>query len=248
MNDTPPVRIAMWSGPRNISTAMMRSFENRPDCVVWDEPFYAAYLAKTGLHHPMYREVIAAGMEDPADVVKAILGPVPGNKPVFYQKHMLQHMIDGVPEDWFGDVSHAFLIRDPEKMVASYAKKRAEVEAEDLGYTQLERIYAHVESLTGNGAPVIDADEFLANPDGMLRALCDALAIPFYKEMLSWPSGTRDSDGVWAEHWYEAVRRSTGFQVPEYENVNLESVHQKIADACLPHYTKFKSISLSAKK
>jgi len=112
------VRIAMWSGPRNISTAMMRSFENRGDCAVVDEPFYAHYLARTGLDHPARDEVIAAGETDWHDVVAMLTGPVPGGRTVFYQKHMTHHMLPHIGHEWFADVAHVFLIRDPREVLA----------------------------------------------------------------------------------------------------------------------------------
>ncbi len=239
-------RIAMWSGPRNISTAMMRAFENRPDCVVWDEPFYAAYLVMTGIDHPMRDEVIAAGLQNPKDVVAAVTGPVPYNAPVYYQKHMLQHMVPDMPRGWLGQVDHAFLIRDPAKMVASYAKKRAEVSAEDLGYVKLDEIYNQVASVTGTAPPVLDADDILSAPEAMLSALCASLGIPFTEKMLSWPEGERQSDGAWAPHWYGAVWKSTGFQKPAPVALDLDNHHQQIADACMPYYEKYKALALTA--
>ncbi len=241
------VRIAMWSGPRNISTAMMRSFENRADCSVWDEPFYASYLEHSGVRHPMHEEIIAAGLPKPRDVVDRLLGPVPGGASVFYQKHMLHHMRAEVPRGWFANVKHAFLIRHPQKVVASYAKKRAEVEAEDLGFGLLDEIYRQVCDITGEAPLILDCDAILAQPETMLRQLCENVGIPFTTDMLNWPSGERESDGVWGAHWYGAVWRSTGFQIPLRDEVCLDAHQQNVVEACRPAYEKFAGLALAPK-
>jgi hypothetical protein len=239
------VRIAMWSGPRNISTAMMRSFENRDDCAVWDEPLYAVYLKHSGVRHPMHEEIVAAGVSEPQDVERALLGPVPGGASLFYQKHMLHHMLDSVPRTWFAGFKHAFLIRHPEKVVASYAKKRAQVDAADLGFGLLEEIYRQVCDTTGQAPPILDSDTILGHPDAMLCKLCKALDIPFTHKMLAWPPGKRESDGVWGDHWYGAVWRSTGFQKPGTARVKLSASQQNVADACRPAYERFASLAVT---
>ena len=135
------VRIAMWSGPRNISTAMMRSFENRPDCAVVDEPFYAAYLARTGLDHPMRDEVLASQSTDWRVVADGLTGDAPGGRPVFYQKQMTHHMLPDFGLDWSGTCVNAFLIRDPAAVLASYVQKRAEVTLEDIGVARQRELF-----------------------------------------------------------------------------------------------------------
>lgn len=199
-----PVRIAMWSGPRNLSTALMRSFENRADCSVVDEPLYAYYLAETGLDHPGREDVLASQPQDWPSVVAAITsGPVA--TPVQYQKHMTHHLLPAVDRGALAGLQHAFLIRDPERVLVSYSKVRDEPTLADLGLPQQVEIFERF------GGPVVDAADLLAAPEGVLRRLCAALGLAFDPAMLSWPAGPRDSDGVWAPHWYAGVEASTGF-------------------------------------
>ena len=234
----PPIRIAMWSGPRNISTAMMRSFENRPDTAVWDEPFYAAYLKATELDHPMRAEVIAAGETDPDRVAAAILGPVPGDALIYYQKHMSHHMLPSFSRDWIHRIINCFLIRKPDNVVASYAAKRQDVELPDIGFVQQAEIFDEVADRLGNAPPVLDARDVLEQPDRCLRALCTVCGITFMEEMLRWPPGQRDSDGAWAPHWYGSVEQSTGFGAPNPDVTDLPANLARIADAARPYYQK----------
>ena len=232
-----PVRIAMWSGPRNISTAMMRSFEARPDTAVIDEPFYAAYLAATGLDHPMYDEILASQSTDWRDVVARVLGPVPGARSLYYQKHMTHHMLPGFGRDWIAQVRNAFLIRDPGAVVASYVQKRGEVSLDDIGVVQQRQIFEREADRQGAAPPVIDGDDVLRAPAAMLVRLCAALAIPYTDAMLAWPAGRRATDGVWAPAWYAAVEQSTGFGPPVDRGRDPLPAHlQRIADAAQPHY------------
>ncbi len=241
MNDIPIKRLAMWSGPRNISTAMMRAFENRPDCAVWDEPFYAAYLQHSGVVHPMQSEIIADGLPNPEDVVKGLLGATPDGEPLFYQKHMSHHMIDAMPRDWFSQVTHGFLLRHPERVTASYAAKRAEVTLEDIGFPQLAEIFDQICDATGKAPPVLDSDAVPANPKPHLEALCNAWEIPFTDAMLAWPAGKRSTDGVWAEWWYGQVWKSTGFHAGPPKTIELTAEQQKVADAAMPHYERMRA-------
>jgi hypothetical protein len=231
-----PVRIAMWSGPRNISTAMMRSFENRGDCAVVDEPFYAHYLQRTQLDHPGRDEVIAAGETDWRRVVDQLIGPVPDGKPLFYQKHMTHHMLPHIGHAWFADVAHVFLIRDPREVLASYLKSRPHASAEDIGVLQEAALYDEIAARTGTSPPVIDADEFLKAPEAHLRALCNLLQIPFTPRMLRWPPGPRSSDGIWAPYWYDAVRKSTGFEASHPRDLSICAEHRTVIDCCQPVY------------
>lgn len=239
-HDHGPLRIAMWSGPRNLSTAMMRAWENRGDCAVSDEPFYAHYLAETGLDHPVRDEVIADGETDWRKVAAAMTGAVPGDRPIWYQKHMCHHMLAHIDHDWMGQLSHAFLIRDPAEVVASYLKSRDTVCEEDIGLPQEVRLFDEVCDRFGTAPPVIDADEFLRDPEAHLRALCRHFAIPFREGMLHWPAGPRDSDGIWAPHWYAAVWSSTGFEPPRPRDIRLEGEAARVADACRPLYEKLR--------
>lgn len=240
------VRIAMWSGPRNISTAMMRSFENRPDTAVWDEPFYAAYLAATGLDHPMRAEILAAHQSDPAIVAAGVLGPIPGGRTVFYQKHMTHHMLPGFPLDWIGHVANAFLIRRPESVLASYVVKREAVTLEDIGVRAQAEIFERVADRLGHAPPVVEGNDVLADPGGTLSRLCEAVGIPFRTEMLSWPAGRRDTDGVWAPHWYHAVEASTGFGPPrdDVDRATLPAALARIAEAATPFYERLARFAL----
>jgi hypothetical protein len=227
----------MWSGPRNISTAMMRSFENRPDTVVWDEPLYAWFLKRTGIDHPMRDEVLAAHDSDLDAVTRrAARDPLPPGKTVFYQKHMTHHLLPEAPRGWIDELTNCFLIRDPRLMLASYVRKRAEVTAADLGLEQQTELFERERRRTGRVPPVVDSDDVLRAPAGALRALCAAVGIPFTDRMLSWPAGARDTDGIWGEHWYDAVRASTGFAPWRPRSAELPRELEAIAAECAPHY------------
>ncbi len=236
-----PARIAMWSGPRNISTAMMRAFGNRRDCAVADEPFYAAYLAATGLDHPLRDEVIASQPTDWRAVAAALTGPVPEGKAIWYQKHMTHHMIPSFGRDWIDRCDNAFLIRAPETVLASYAQKRErDFSLEEIGLPAQVALFERAAERLGGPPPVVDGQDMLADPRGMLASLCVALRISFDEAMLSWPPGRRASDGVWAPAWYDAVERSTGFAPPrrEIEFDELPDSLKPIAEAARPFYER----------
>lgn len=233
-----PVRIAMWSGPRNLSTAMMRAWENRGDTAVWDEPFYACYLAATGADHPGADEVIAAGETDWRRVVRRLTGAVPDGQPLFFQKHMTHHLLPDMGRAWTGEVVNCFLIRDPREVIASYAQVRETVTADDVGMLQQAGIFDFVAGGRGHPPLVVDARDLLENPAGMLRALCERIGIEFSGRMLSWPSGPRASDGVWARHWYGSVYRSTGFEPYVSKAHRLPTRLEPLAAACEPHYRR----------
>lgn len=209
-----PVRIAMWSGPRNISTAMMRSWGNRPDTFVCDEPFYASYLEATRREHPGRDEVIAHGETDWRKVIAQLTGPVPGGKRIFYQKQMTHHLLPEIDRGWLGAVTNCFLIRDPAEVIISYIRKNNDPALEDVGFVQQAEIFDWVRGHTGRVPPVIDARDVLENPERILRLLCDAVSVEFIAEMLSWPPGLRETDGIWAKHWYGEVASTTSFQRP----------------------------------
>ncbi len=233
-----PVRVAMWSGPRNISTAMMRAFENRPDCAVIDEPLYAAYLAATGLEHPGRDEIIAAGNTDWRRVAQHLTGPVPDGRAVWYQKHMTHHLLPGMDLAWVHALTNVFLIREPAEVVDSYLKSRATVTPSDIGLLQQETLYDEVLRATGKPPMVIAAEDFLRGPEAQLRALCQHVGIAFSDRMLHWPAGPRASDGVWAPHWYAAVWRSTGFEPVRPRVPQLDAAAQAVAEACRPAYER----------
>lgn len=203
------MRIAMWSGPRNLSTAMMYSFGARSDCAVWDEPFYAAYLAESGADHPLAAEIIGAHEPDPERVAARCLGPIPGGRAHFYMKHMPHHMLPDFPLDWAGSCVNIHLIRHPARVIASYGAKRAQMTLEDIGFPQQAALFDRL------GGLVVDSADIRADPEGLLQRLCAEIGLPFDPAMLHWPEGGRSEDGVWARHWYGAIHRSTGFAGPE---------------------------------
>ncbi len=221
----------MWSGPRTISTALMRSWENRPDTVVADEPLYGFYLASTGIQHPGRDEIIQSMPNGWRQVLSELtLAPLPAGKSICYAKHMTHHLLPEVDRDALAGFSHAFLIRDPRQLLASYAKVRAEPVLADLGLEQ------QVEIFRAFGGPVVDAGDILRRPEPALRALCEALGVPFEAAMLSWPAGPRDTDGVWAKYWYDSVWRSTGFGPYREPTVDLPPRLEPLAAACRPFY------------
>ena len=241
-----PIRIAMWSGPRNISTAMMRSFENRADAAVIDEPFYAAYLAATGIDHPFREKTLAAYPNDWRDVVRIVLGPAPEGRAIFYQKHMTHHMLPAFGRDWTGACRNAFLIRAPEDVLSSYVEKRENVTLADIGFVQQRELFEREADRLGRAPPVIDGADVLADPRGTLTALCGALAISFSERMLRWPAGKRASDGIWAPAWYDAVERSTGFAPRPHDRPPLRDELKRMAVTVRPHYERLAAFKLHA--
>jgi hypothetical protein len=251
MNAQPPapLRIAMWSGPRNVSTAMMRAFGNRADCAVSDEPFYAAYLAATGLDHPMRAEVIASQPTDWRVVAAAMVGPAPGGKALWYQKQMTHHMLPDFGRDWIDGLANAFLIRAPEAVIASYAQKRpGPIALDEIGLPAQLALFERAADRLGHAPPVIDGRDLQADPRAMLSALCAALGLAFDPAMLAWPPGRRASDGVWAPAWYEAVERSTGFAPPRAEPRfdDLPDSLKGVAAAARPLYERLARHRLKA--
>jgi hypothetical protein len=235
---TAPLRIAMWSGPRNVSTALMRAWENRSDTAVWDEPLYAHYLATTGIDHPGAAEVIAAGDTDWRRVVSRLVGPAPDRRAILYQKHMTHHLLPGIDRAWLTQVTNAFLIRDPRAVLASYERVRQNVTLADVGVLQQADIWTWVRAHTGQEPPIVDARDLLGDPGRMLRLLCDALGVPFDAAMLSWRAGPRASDGVWAKHWYGSVWKSTGFEPYVAHDVKLPPALEQLAESCEEPYRR----------
>jgi hypothetical protein len=225
----------MWSGPRNISTAMMRSFSSRSDTAVSDEPFYGAYLKQTGEPHAMAAEIIADMDCDWQSVAATMRGPAPDDKPIWYQKHMSHHMEGSVNIDDFPDHAHIFLIRDPALMVASYRLKNELVDARQLGFDRLVDYHNRVSEKLGCAAPVIDGNAVLANPSDVLQKLCVAIDIQWDPAMLRWAKGAHPGDGVWGAHWYNAVVASEGFGAPTAPS-RLLAHEQRIADECRDAY------------
>ena len=232
----PPRHIAVWSGPRNISTAMMRSWGSRPDTYVSDEPLYAHYLSATGLNHPGRDEVIATGESDWRKAVECITGPVPENCSIWYQKHMSHHLLPEIGREWLGDVANGFLIRDPREVLASYIQRRETVTLQDLGFRELIEIFELVLDRTGKPPPVIDARDVLSDPARLVPLFCEALGIEFRDDMLRWEAGPRATDGVWAKHWYDTVERSTGFAPYKPKDIRLPDELEVLAEECQSLY------------
>ena len=229
------MRIAMWSGPRNLSTAMMYAFGSRSDFAVVDEPFYAAYLALSGLDHPMRDEIIASQPTDSAKVIESLLGSIPAGKAHFYQKHMSQHMLPEIPRDWIFKVRNVFLIRHPARVAASFSAKYDDPTLSDIGFVQQAELFDQL--IDANAKPiVIDSSDIRRDPETMLTRLCTALDLNWDPAMLSWPEGGHADDGVWATHWYGAVHRSTGFAPVESDLPDLTIRQSALSEAAMPAY------------
>jgi len=220
----------MWSGPRNLSTAMMYAFGNRSDFAIWDEPFYAPYLDATGVDHPMRDEVLAAHEIDPQVVARRCIDSIPAQKPHFYMKHMPHHMVDGFPLDWAKECVNVHLIRHPARVIASYGAKRGSMTLDDIGFEAQARLYDTL------GGIIIDSADIRADPEGKLRQLCEAIDLPFDPAMLSWKAGPRPEDGVWARHWYNAVHQSTGFAGAEGQLPVLSGRDAELLEETMPAY------------
>jgi hypothetical protein len=228
----------MWSGPRNISTTLMRSWGARPDTFVCDEPLYAHYLLVSGAPHPGREQVIAGYETDWRRVAQWLTGPVPGSRHIFYQKHMAKHLLPDVGRDWLDALTHAFLIRDPAGMLASFARVIPNATLEDTGLPLQCELFDRVAQRSGRAPPVIDSRDVLQDPPGVLAQLCAALGVPYLEAMLHWPPGRRDTDGVWAPHWYAAVEASTGFAPPPPPAAGPPPALARLCEQCLPWYER----------
>jgi hypothetical protein len=216
---------------------MMYSFGARSDCAVVDEPFYGPYLRMTGLKHPMYQEILASRPEEADKVAANLLGSIPAQKPHFYQKHMTQHMISGMPRDWMKDVVNVFLIRHPARVIASFGAKWDGFGLDDIGFTQQTELFEYVKAL-GQTPVVVDSADIRRDPETMLRKLCQVIGLKFETAMLSWPKGGHPDDGVWAAHWYGAVHQSTGFAKAEGALPKLSGKAAELSELALPHYER----------
>lgn len=230
-----PVRIAMWSCSRNLSTAMMRAWGSRGDTVVLDEPLYAPWLKLSGAQHPLRDKILAHHEPDWTRVVDALCGPQPA--PVLYEKHISKHLRPELDRGWLATHRHAFLVRDPVPMLASFARKLEEVTVEETGLPQQAELWRWLKAEHGVEAPIVDSRDVQQNPQGTLRRLCAALDVPWDPAMLSWAPGLRPTDGIWAPHWYDGVVRSTGFAPHQPRDVVLTDALREVADACQPAWT-----------
>ncbi len=229
-------RIAMWSGPRNISTALMRSFGSRDDSLVVDEPLYSFYLRASGVEHPGREAILKSQPDDWRRVARQLTDPLDGGEAVYYQKHMSHHLLPQVERAWMRSLTHAFLIRESRAMLASYNKKRERATLEDLGLPQQVALYKWLEEQGLDSPPVIDSRQVLEDPGSSLEALCHALGIEYQAAMLSWEPGIHDTDGVWASHWYDAVVSSTGFHPYQAKPIELTPELESVALKAVPYY------------
>lgn len=233
---TEPLRIAMWSGPRNISTAMLRAFGNRPDTAVTDEPLYGFYLRQTELDHPGRDEVIAAQPENWEIVAERLCGAPPDGRTVWYQKHMSHHLLPEIGRDWLDKLTNCFLIRDPREVLASYTRVRESATLEDTGLPQQAALFEQIYERTGTPPPVLESKDVLCDPRNLLTLFCNAVGITFSDSMLSWAPGPRPTDGVWSKYWYDSVEGSTGFVAYKPKTVELTDKLEALAEACMPYY------------
>ena len=235
-------KIAMWSGPRNISTALMRSFENRTDTFVIDEPFYAFYLKKTGYNHPLRDQILKSQSTNYKKIVEICLDGLKDKRPIFYQKQMSHHMPNEYNLNWIKNIKNCFLIRDPKLVIASFNEKFVIKSVEQLGYIQQYKIYNIVKNY--EEPIIIDSKDILENPENILKKLCKKLKIKFEKQMLIWPSGARKTDGVWASHWYKNVFKSTRFVKSGKRVLKLPESLKDIYLECMEYYSVLKKFSL----
>ena len=226
----------MWSGPRNISTALMRSWESRSDTFVIDEPFYAHYLSVTNVDHPGRDEIVQSGETDQSVVSKGLISDIDDSCSIYFQKHMTHHMIPSVDRDWMKDVVNCFLIRDPKDMILSYTKVNSNLSMHLLGLEEQYELFEYVTKINGRAPPVVDSKDILLDPRETLRLLCEKIGVVFSEEMLSWSKGVRDTDGIWAKYWYDNVINSTGFNIYRQKDDDVPSKYLGLYDECIKIY------------
>ena len=228
----------MWSGPRNISTALMRSWESRSDTFVIDEPFYAHYLSVTNVDHPGRDEIVQSGETDQSVVSKGLISDIDDSCSIYFQKHMTHHMIPSVGREWMKDVVNCFLIRDPKDMILSYTKVNSNLSMHLLGLEDQYELFEYVTKINGRAPTVVDSKDILLDPRETLRLLCEKLGVIFSEEMLSWSKGVRDTDGIWSKYWYDNVINSTGFNTYTEKNEVIRDEYLQLYEDCLKIYEK----------
>ena len=238
------IRIAMWSGPRNISTAMMRAWESRADTFVIDEPFYAYYLNETNLDHPGKEKVISEGELDVGKISNGLINDESGSCSVYYQKHITHHLLDSIDRSWMKSVKNCFLIRDPKDMILSYSKVHSDLNMHLLGIEEQYEIFEYVRDLTGEIPPVIDSKDVLTNPSDLLRKFCNKIGVIFSEEMLSWPRGARETDGNWGKYWYKNVVNSTGFNSYKPKTEEVPEKYRELYAECYLFYEKLYNLRI----
>ena len=231
------MRIACWSGPRNISTALMRSWSSRKDSFVSDEPFYAYYLKEQQLKHPMYKEIIEHYPNKYENVITSLTSEIPNSKEHWYQKHMAHHLIDLSNIDWIKNFENCILIRHPKDVINSYLKKNILTHVDELGYPQQYKIMRYLDSI-GKKFIVIDSNILLSNPKKILSQWCSSIDLEFDISMLKWEKGNHPQDGIWWKHWYDNVITTTHFQKFSANQSELDKKYQSIYDEALDYYNK----------
>ncbi len=238
-------RICLWSGPRNISTALMYSFAQRHDTVVYDEPLYAHYLSKTPAraYHPGAEEVIATMENDGEKVVRdLILGDQP--KPVAFFKHMTHHLVN-LDRGFLSKTVNVLLTRDPVEMLPSYAAQVERPSLRDVGYKLHTELLSQLQSI-GQNPPVLDSQQILLDPQKVLGELCERIGIPFQEAMLSWKPGARPEDGSWAKYWYTSVHQSTGFGKYIQKSDPFPEALKLLLEECKPYYEQLSALAIKA--
>ena len=231
--------VACWSGPRNISTALMRSWSSRKDTFVTDEPFYAYYLKETKLKHPLYKEIIDKYSSNYDEVVNYLINRIPKDKKIWYQKHMAHHIFSFNNIEWINNCENCILLRHPKEVISSYSKKNKLNSVEELGYPQQYEIIKYLKKINKSYV-IIDSSELLKNPEKVLSNWCMKINIKFDKSMLRWEKGNYDSDGIWWKSWYDNVIKTTGFKEYEKKDINIENKYDSIYNESMKYYTYLK--------
>ena len=235
--------VACWSGPRNISTALMRSWSSRKDTYVTDEPFYAYYLKETKIKHPMYKEIIEAYQTNYSEIVNFLNDKIPDDKKIWYQKHMAHHILDLDNIEWISNFQNCILIRNPKKVIDSFSKKNELIDVEQLGYPQQYEIIKFLKK-TNKPFLIIDSSDLLKNPEKLLSIWCKNININFDKSMLKWKKGNHINDGLWWKIWYGNVIKTTGFQKYEKKDITIENKYDSIYNESMKYYSYLKDAQL----
>tara|TARA_B100001057_G_scaffold490439_1_gene578716 strand:+ start:4307 stop:5020 length:714 start_codon:yes stop_codon:yes gene_type:complete len=236
------IRIACWSGPRNISTALMRSWSSRKDTYVTDEPFYGYYLKKTLKSHPMREEIIDYYLSKYDQIINHLLDDIPNKKTIWYQKHMAHHLIDLSNIDWIKKCENCILIRHPKEVISSYTIKNKLESVNELGYPQQLKIIKFLKK-SGKKFVVIDSKDLLKNPHKILSDWCKSVNTNFDISMLKWEKGNHQNDGIWWKHWYDNVINTTGFQKYNKKDICIDNNYESIYYESMEYYNYLKSVS-----
>ena len=235
------MKIACWSGPRNISTALMRSWSSRKDTIVIDEPFYAYYLKETQKKHPMRKKIINHYLSDYDKVVNYLTNEIPNQKPIWYQKHMAHHLMDLSKIDWIKKCENCILLRHPKEVINSYTAKNNLNSVEELGYPQQLKIAKFLKQ-SNKKFKIIDSSDLLKNPKEVLFSWCKSINIKFDKSMLNWKKGSHPNDGIWWQHWYDNVINTSGFQKYQKKDITIENKYDSIYNESMEYYEYLKGL------